>query len=413
MKGDWCNVMAEKTVAVLFGGRSVEHEVSVITGHQIMDALKVAGHRVLPIFLAKDGEWYAGASLHNLKLYTDPAGEPTSAAGVARVSLSPDRSLRQLVLHPSLRQGLFRKPPQLWAEVFFPCIHGSFGEDGSLQGLFELADVPYVGSGVAASAISMDKALTKVLCRGMNIPVLDWMILSRGEWEQDATGVVQRIEGSFAYPVIVKPVCLGSSIGVKRCHDSATLRQAIATALTLDDRVLVETALSDFIELNCAVMGPPEQVSVCEQPVTHEAILSFDAKYKRGGKGAKQARKPGGMASLDRLIPAPIAADLTQRVQSLATQAFRMIGCAGTARIDFLYQADRQALYLNEINSIPGSLAFYLWEATGMPFDTLVDKLIAIALQRHQERARTQFSFEVNLLRSKPEPAVDIEQQRS
>jgi len=231
--------MAEKTVAVLFGGRSVEHEVSVITGHQIMDALKVAGHGVLPIYLTKDGEWYAGESLHNLKLYTDPAGEPTSASGVVRVSLSADCSIRQLIVHPGTRQGLFRKPPKLRAEVFFPCLHGSFGEDGSLQGLFELADVPYVGAGVAASAISMDKALTKVICRGVGIPVLDWTVLSRAEWSEEAAGIVERIESLFAYPVIVKPVCLGSSIGVKRCHDRATLRQSIATALILDDRVLM------------------------------------------------------------------------------------------------------------------------------------------------------------------------------
>jgi D-alanine-D-alanine ligase len=404
--------MAAKTAAVLFGGRSVEHEVSVITGHQIMDALKAAGHRVLPIYLTKDGEWYAGDSLHNLKLYTDPAGEPTSAAGAARVSLSPDRSIRQLVMHPRTRQGLFRKPPQLWADVFFPCLHGSFGEDGSLQGLFELADVPYVGSGAAASAIAMDKDLTKIICRGVDIPVLDWLVLSRPEWSQEAAGAVERIETAFTYPVIVKPVCLGSSIGVKRCHDRATLREAIATALLLDERILVETALTDFIEINCAVMGPPDQVSVCEQPVTHEAILSFDAKYKRGGKGAKQARKPEGMAALDRIIPAPISPELTQRVQRLAIQAFRAIGAAGTARIDFLYQPHGEALYLNEINAIPGSLAFYLWEATGIPFDELVDKLITIALQRHAERAQTQFSFEVNLLRKKDEPASEGMQSR-
>jgi D-alanine-D-alanine ligase len=405
--------MAEKTVAVLFGGRSVEHEVSVITGHQIMDALKAAGHRVLPIYLAKDGEWYAGESLHNLKLYTDPTGEPTSAAGVARVSLSPDRSIRQLIVHPGTRQGLFRKSRELWAEVFFPCLHGSFGEDGSLQGLFELADVPYVGAGVAASAISMDKVLTKVICRGTGIPVLDWAVLSRTELNREAAGVFERIENTFAYPVIVKPVCLGSSIGVKRCHDRATLREAVVLALNLDDRVLVEPALTDFIELNCAVMGPPERASVCEQPVTHEAILSFDAKYKRGGKGAKHAKRPEGMASLDRLIPAPISIELAERVQSIATQAFRAISAAGTSRIDFLYQSDREALYLNEINSIPGSLAFYLWEATGLPFDALVDTLITIALQRHHERAQTQFSFEVNLLRKKDEPLWDMAQQKS
>jgi D-alanine-D-alanine ligase len=408
MEGDWYDAMAEKRVAVLFGGRSVEHEVSVITGHQIMDALKAAGHLVLPIYLTKDGEWYAGESLHNLRLYTDPAGEPTSAAGVARVSLSPDRSIRQLLVHPAARQGLFKKPPRLWADVFFPCLHGSFGEDGSLQGLFELADVPYVGAGVAASALAMDKALTKVICRGAGIPVLDWTVLSRADWGREVAACVERVERAFAYPLMVKPVCLGSSIGVKRCHDRSTLQAAIAAALILDERVLVEPALADFLELNCAVMGPPERASVCEQPVTQEAILSFDAKYKRGGKGAKQAGRRAGMAALDRIIPAPIPPELTQHVQSLATQAFQVMHAAGTSRIDFLYQPDRNSLYLNEVNAIPGSLAFYLWEATGLPFDELVDTLLGIALRRHQERAQTQFSFEVNLLRGKDEPAVEL-----
>jgi D-alanine-D-alanine ligase len=399
--------MADKIVAVLFGGRSVEHEVSVITGHQIMDAIKAAGYRVLPIYLTKDGEWYAGDSLHNLQLFTDPAGEPRGAPGVCRVSLSPDRSIRQLVVHPSARQGLFRKPPVLWADVFFPSLHGTFGEDGTLQGLFELADVPYVGAGVAASAIAMDKALAKVICRGASIPVLDWLVLWRHEWESDNVGALEHIEQFCSYPVIVKPVSLGSSVGVKRCGTRQSLREAVATALILDDRVLIEQALSDFIEINCAVMGPPEQASVCEQPITNEAILSFDAKYKRGAKGAKQPHKPAGMASLDRMIPAPISAELTQHVQNLALQTFRAIGAAGTSRIDFLYQPRIEALFLCEINSIPGSLAFYLWEAAGIPFDELADRLVTIALQRHKERSRTQFSFEVNLLRKKDEPVSE------
>jgi D-alanine-D-alanine ligase len=404
-RGDARDTMADQTVAVLFGGRSVEHEVSVITGHQIMDALKAAGYQILPIYLTKDGEWYAGDRLHNLQLFTDPAGEPLSAAGVYRVSLSPDRSIRRLLIHPSARQGLFRKPPVLWADVFFPSLHGTFGEDGTLQGLFELADVPYVGAGVAASANAMDKALAKVICRGAGVPVLDWLVLSRAEWGSDTAGAVEHIEKFCSYPIIVKPVSLGSSIGVRRCGDRQSLREAVATALVLDGRVLIEQALSDFIEINCAVMGPPERASVCEQPLTKDAILSFDAKYKSGGKGVKQADKPGGMASLDRIIPAPIAADLTQRVQGYAIQAFRAIGAAGTSRIDFLFQPTLGALYLNEINSLPGSLAFYLWEASGIPFDQLVDKLIAIALERHAVRAHTQFSFEVNLLRRKVEPA--------
>lgn len=402
-RGDGIGAMAQQTVAVLFGGRSVEHEVSVITGHQIMDAAKAAGHRVLPIYLTKDGEWYAGDTLHNLRLFTDPAGDPTTAAGVHRVSLSPDRSIRQLLIHPRTRQGLFRKAPELWADVFFPCLHGSFGEDGSLQGLFELADVPYVGCGVAASAIAMDKALTKIICRNAGIPVLDWLVVARAEWQANVEAALRHIEAFCSYPVIIKPVCLGSSIGVKRCDDPTSLREAIAAALILDERVIIETALSNFIEINCAVMGPPEQVSVCEQPMTHEAILSFDAKYKRGGKGLKQANNPSGMAALERLIPAPISEELAQRVQRYAVQAFRAMGAAGTSRIDFLYRPEDEALYLNEPNSIPGSLAFYLWEASGIPFDALVERLMAIALERHQSRTQTQFSFEVNLLRQKAE----------
>jgi D-alanine-D-alanine ligase len=398
--------MVQKRIAVLFGGRSVEHEVSVITGHQIMDALKAAGYRVLPVYLSKDGEWYAGDRLHNLALFTDPAGDPTQVSGVYRVSLSPDRSIRQLLVHPRARQGFFRKPPELWAEAFFPCLHGSFGEDGSLQGLFELADVPYVGCGVAASAIAMDKALTKIICRSAGIPVLDWLVLSRADWQTGADAALQRIEAFCVYPIIVKPACLGSSIGVKRCGDQVSLRQAIGAALLLDDRVIIEKALSDFVEINCAVMGPPEQASVCEQPMTNEAILSFDAKYKRGGKGRKHASSSGGMASLERMIPAPISPALAQRVQDYAIQAFRAMGAAGTSRIDFLYQPAEDRLLLNEPNAIPGSLAFYLWEASGIPFDALVERLIAIALDRHQSRTQTQFSFEVNLLRQKLESTV-------
>jgi D-alanine-D-alanine ligase len=399
--------MAATTVAVLFGGRSVEHEVSVITGHQVMDALSAAGHLVLPIYLTKNGEWYAGEPLHNLKLFTDPSQDATRVPGVQRVSLSPDRSVRQLLVHPQARQTFFRKAAPLWADIFFPTLHGSFGEDGALQGLFELADVPYVGSGVAASVIAMDKSLTKRVCRDAGIPVLDCLVISRERWKADPARAIADIERFCAYPLIVKPVNLGSSIGVKRCAHAPTVQEAIDTALLLDERVLIERAVSDFIEINCAVLGPPEQPSVCEQPLTSEAILSFDAKYKRGGKGAKrggQHEEPGGMATLDRLIPAPIPEALTQQAQAYALQAFRAMGGAGTARVDFLFEKSASRLYLNEVNTLPGSMAFYLWEATGVPFDALVERLIAIALQRHSVRVQTQFSFEVNLLRGSAQP---------
>ncbi len=390
----------KETVAVLFGGRSAEHEVSVITGHQIMDALEVAGYRLLPIYITKEGEWFAGLPLHNIKQYSGPSFNPAKLADTHRVSLSPDRSVRQLLLHPSTSTGLFKKPPQLWADVFFPAIHGSFGEDGALQGLFEMADVAYAGAGVLASAMGMDKVRAKSLFRDAGIPVLECLSVSRAEWKASGQDVIARVEGFSSYPVIVKPACLGSSIGVKRCGSSAELKDALDVALILDERALVERALVDFTEINCSVLGPPERASACEQPVTGQALLTFDDKYKRGGKGKSSGTK-GGMASLDRIIPAPVSEEMTSKIQETAKKAFRVIGAAGVARLDFLLEKDGAAFYLNEINTMPGSIAFYLWEAAGVPFDELVSECVKIALGIHRERTATQFSFEANLLQSR------------
>jgi D-alanine-D-alanine ligase len=386
------------TVAVLFGGRSAEHEVSVITGHQVMDALEVAGYGLLPIYITKEGEWYAGQALHNIRQYTEPAFHINRLKNVHRVSLSPDRSIRQLLPHPVSSKGLLRRVPRLWADVFFPTIHGSFGEDGTLQGLFEMAGVPYVGAGVLASAVGIDKIKMKALYRDAGLPVLECLSVSRAQWQTESAAFITQVEEFGAYPFIVKPACLGSSIGVRRCENAAELQAAIAAAILLDDRILVERALVNFFEINCAVLGPPEQVSVCEQPHTSEAILSFDAKYKQGGKGGKMGGAKGGMASLGRTVPAPISAELTARVQDLAIRAFRVLEAAGVARVDFLFEVEREHLYLNEINTMPGSLAFYLWEATGMPFDELASKVVRIALDQHRIRNTTAFMFEANLL---------------
>ena len=390
-----------ETVAVLFGSRSAEHEVSVITGHQVMDALEAAGYRILPIYITKEGEWYAGQALHNIRQYTEPTFHVNRLRDVHRVSLSPDRSIRQLLLHPASGKGLLKRIPRLWADVFFPAIHGSFGEDGTLQGLFEMAGVPYVGAGVLAAAVGMDKVRMKALYRDAGLPVLECMSVSRAQWQEDSATFLRRVEDFEAYPLIVKPVCLGSSIGVRRCDNAAELQAAIEAAILLDERVLVERALVDFFEVNCAVLGPPEQASVCEQPHTNDAILSFDAKYKQGGKGGKVGGAKAGMASLGRTIPAPISAELTHRIQELAKQAFRVLGAAGIARVDFLFERARENLYLNEINTMPGSLAFYLWEATGLPFDELVKKAVRIALDQYRIRCNTAFMFEANLLQRK------------
>lgn len=397
-------------VAVIFGGRSVEHEVSVITGHQTMDALDVAGFDVLPVYITKAGEWYAGRPLHNLRLYADRNLDLARVRDVFRVSLSPDREIRGLIPSPQAGGRLFGRPPGLWANVFFPTVHGSHGEDGTLQGLFELADVPYTGAGLLASAIAMDKVQTKALCRAAGLPVIDCLTVTRDAWSAGAYAFVARAAEFCGYPAMVKPVTLGSSIGVVRCADAGALRQAVEAGLVLDERVLVERALSDFLEINCSVLGPPIRTSVCEQPVSTSTLLSFDDKYRRGAKAARKlapnptgARGLGvtgkaGMAGQERLIPAPIGDELTVRVQSMAMQAFEVIGAAGVARVDFLYEPDADALYVNEVNTVPGSLAFYLWEATGVPFDVLVTELVRIATARHQARSATQVVFDANLL---------------
>ena len=400
--------MAKQVVAVLFGGRSVEHEVSVISAHQVMDALDVAGYDLLPVFIDKQGAWFAGKGLYNLKQYGAPGFRPDAQRDGHRVFLAPDPTIRQLVLHPHGAKGFFYKAPTLFADVFFPVLHGAFGEDGSIQGLFEMADVPYVGCGVFASAAGMDKIRQKELYAGAKLPALECVWTHRNPWRADPAAYIRLVEARFDYPVIVKPATLGSSIGIARAADSRELTEAIGTALAFDERVLVERALVDFKEVNCSVIGPPYRSSVCEMPKLEGELLSFDAKYRAGsgsGKlGAKMAAGAGGklaqagMASLNRQIPAPISDELTARIQDQASAAFRAVGGVGIGRVDFLIDADGRTVYVNEINTMPGSLSFYLWEASGLPFDKLVRLLVDEAVERHKTKRQTQYSLDVNLL---------------
>ncbi len=393
--------MPKLTVAVLFGGRSVEHEVSVISAHQAMDALEVAGYSLLPIFIDKQGQWFAGSDLYNLKLYSTPGFQPEAQRNAHRVYLSPDPSIRQLAPHPHGSKGFFYKPPVLWADVFFPMLHGTFGEDGCLQGLLEMADVPYVGCGVLASAAGMDKIAQKRLFQQAGLPTIDCVWVARAAWKADPARFVKQVEERCCYPAIVKPSSLGSSIGIARCETSAALTQAIEAAMIYDERVLVERALTGFQEVNCSVAGPPDRASVCEMPTGGGAVLSFDDKYRRGGKGSKGGKaglSKAGMASLHRKIPAPIPDDVTAAIRDATVRAFQAIGGHGISRVDFLLDADGRTFHVNEINTLPGSLSYYLWEASGVPFDKLATQLVEGAMERHASRRKTQFSMEVNLL---------------
>ncbi|MCC6174737.1 MAG: D-alanine--D-alanine ligase [Chloroflexi bacterium] len=387
-------------VAVLFGSRSVEHEVSIISAIQAMDAMDPRRYEPLPIFITKEGRWYSGPDLRRIDAYKDI---PALLARCRPVYLRPEPFGGRLFLEESGPLGS-RRTRATEIDVAFPVIHGTHGEDGTIQGLFELANIPYVGAGVVGSAVGMDKILMKAAFHAQELPTVSYVWFTRRRWSTDREGVLDEVERTLRYPLFVKPANLGSSIGITKAKDRATLAEALDVASHYDRRLLVEESFEGAIEVNCAVLGNDEpQASVCEQPIRWTDILSYEDKYLRGGgaKGTKSGASDDageGMASLDRRIPAPIPPDLTAEVQRLAVEAFRAVDGAGLARIDFLVDPVSGTICVNEINTLPGSLSFYLWEPSGVPFPALLDRLIELALERHRERQQTTFSFDSALL---------------
>jgi D-alanine-D-alanine ligase len=377
-------------VGVLYGSRSVEHEVSVITGMQVMSALDADRYEVVPLYLTKEGEWLTGDALRNLDAYQhlDDRGHRLRQA-----FLLPVPSGGSIQVNERGRFLPFGRSPRIAIDVAFPCFHGTFGEDGTIQGLLELADVPYVGSGVLASAIGMDKIAMKAIFRSAGLPILDCQVVRREEWKASPTAVEERLERIIGYPSFVKPANLGSSVGISKATDRPSLRGALDVASSYDRRVLVEPSLEGAIDVNCSVLGCDDDLraSVCEQPVSWESFLSYEDKYIRGGKSK-------GMKGLSRRIPAPIGDLATREIQSLAKLAFSAIDAAGVARVDFLLTKEDK-VFINEINTLPGSLAYYLWEAADLPFPNLLDRLIEIAIARHEAGKQIIYSFDSTLLR--------------
>jgi D-alanine-D-alanine ligase len=384
---------------MIFGGRSVEHEVSVLTGHQAMAALPRDRYTPIPIYISKEGRWFTGAALMDLANYTDleklqTLAEPTLfSADATQPGLLPRRTLE--------RKGIFGAKavePEIGPlDIAFPLLHGSHGEDGAIQGLFEMASLPYVGCGVEAAAIGMDKLMGKVAMRAAGIPVLPDYALTRARWQQESETALAEIEDAFAYPVFVKPVSLGSSIGVSKAEDRTALQFAIDVAATYDSRVMIEPSQENIYEINCSVLGDASEAraSVCERPVS-TGTLTYDEKYMKGGKSGK------GMQSARRIIPADISDDLTSAIQETAIKTFRAIGAAGVSRVDFLVHSDSGEYFVNEINTLPGSLSFYLWEPSGVPFPDLLVKLIGYAQARNREKRRNTYAFDSSLLRINP-----------
>jgi D-alanine-D-alanine ligase len=383
-------VSSKINVGVLFGGRSVEHEVSVVTGLQVVENLDKSKYDVTPVYISKEGDWYTGDELLNIKNYKDIT---SLLAKAKKVFIPPVPSLNGLYFYP-FKTGLFKKEVEsLKIDVIFPALHGMHGEDGTIQGLLELAAIPYVGCGVTGSAVGMDKIIMKDIFKANDIPIVNYTWFLRKDYEKNPEHIMSQVENKVKYPLFVKPSNLGSSIGISRAANRDELKKAIEVAIRYDRRIIVEEGVENLIEINCSVMGMDDELnaSLCEQPMSWEKFLSFDDKYMRGNSSK-------GMKSTTRKIPAPLPDDKTEEIKNLAIKAFRVLDASGISRIDFLIDKESSKVYVNEINTIPGSIAFYLWEPMGISFKNLLDRLIQIAVKRNEEHNKNLYSFDTELL---------------
>jgi D-alanine--D-alanine ligase len=383
-------MMPKINVGVMFGGRSVEHEVSVVTGLQVVENIDRSKYDVTPIYVSKDGSWYTGDELFNIKNFKDMAA---LLPKLKRVFLPPVPSLNNLFFYP-LKTGLFKSQAEsLKVDVIFPAFHGMHGEDGTIQGLLELANIPYVGSAVTGSAVGMDKIIMKDIFKANDIPIVNYTWFLRKDYENDSSSTIEAVESKVKYPMFVKPANLGSSIGISKAKNRDELIQSIEVAIRYDRKIIVEEGVESPIEINCSCLGADDDVkaSVCEMPVSWQEFLSFDDKYMRGNSSK-------GMKSAARQIPAPIPDDKTAEIQALAVKAFKVLDCSGISRIDFLMEKESKKVYVNEINTMPGSVAFYLWEPEGISFKDLIGRLISLALKKNEERNKNMYTFETQLL---------------
>lgn len=379
-------------VAVLFGGHSVEHEVSIISGIQALRALDPAKYEAFPVYISKDNRFYIGENLGQVESYRDMKACLAAAQPVLPVA---GDGCVELVRHPARKFG---NNVLAAFDVAVPVVHGTNVEDGTLMGLLEMLNIPYAACDVTSSALGMDKFAMKAVLRQAGVPVLEARQYTGREYAADGERILDEIEQVFGYPVIVKPVNLGSSIGISKAADRQSLLDALDLAVSFSPWVLVERAVPHLREINCAVLGDADSArpSACEEPLNAEDILTFGDKYLSGG--SKKTGVSGGMTDLKRRCPAELPDGMTEQVQALAVKTFQALGCLGVARIDFLNDRESGELWVNEINTIPGSLAFYLWQEVGVSFSQLMDELVALAFKRQRERQKLTFTYESNIL---------------
>jgi D-alanine-D-alanine ligase len=384
--------MSSRNVIVAFGGVSPEHEVSVLSAMQVIDAIQDTDYNIIPLYVSKSGRWLTGDPLleiENFQALDKLIDQATHC------TFSHD-DLGKPVLLETEKKGFFSSPEQYAIHAVIPAFHGSEGENGSFQGTCEMFNIPYAGSGVFASSLGMDKVKAKEICRAHGIPTVDGYDFFEKEWERDPETIISFAK-KLGFPVMIKPVSLGSSIGVAKAENKNELIQSIETAFRYDDNLMLEKAVAPLIEINCSVLGTPEelQTSVCERPLGQDETLSFEDKYQSDDGSQK------GMASADRVVPADISDEQAKKIQSLSEQIFKLFRASGVARLDFLINKETEELYFNEINTIPGSFSFYLWKESGMNMRELMLKLVDIAVTRNQKKVGRIRSYDTNLLDEK------------
>jgi D-alanine-D-alanine ligase len=373
-------------VGIFFGGKSTEHEVSVISGIQAALQFDQNKYEVVPIYISKKGTFYTGKELLEVSEYKNMEALLNK---VTPITLIKDNEQNKVFLY-KYPFGLLKKPLNN-LDVALPVMHGNIGENGGLQGYFEVLDLPYAECGVLPSAVGMDKVITKYVLKSAGIPVIDGYGFYGHNWLFEEEEIIAKIEVQIGYPLIIKPATGGSSIGITIAANRQELKEGVELARSMAEKIIVEKLVQNIKEVNCSVLGDSENavVSICEEPVSSKDILSFDDKYTNNSTK--------GMSSAKRKIPADIAEEMAQKIQDISRKAFILLGCSGVIRIDYIIDQDTNTVYLNELNTIPGSLSFYLWEQSGKKYPDLLDELITLAVKRHKKSGSLTYSYENNL----------------
>jgi len=359
-------LIAEKKLhaAVIFGGRSGEHEVSLMSARSVLSVLDAARYEVTQIGITPEGKWLTGENV------------------LGKFEKNNIVDLEPFVMTPDPSHATYNLPHDI--DVFFPVLHGTFGEDGTLQGLFEMANVAYVGAGVLGSSVGMDKGVFKDVMLANNIPIVDTMVILRAEIEKDMLGVIAKAEQVSNYPLFTKPANLGSSVGVTKCNNRSDLQEGLMEASAFDRRVLIQKGVKNAREIEVSVLGNDEPIaSVCGEVLPSREFYSYESKYIDGTSGL--------------IIPAQLPAETSESIRNYAVRAYKAIDCAGMARVDFFVEQDTNKVHLNELNTIPGftKISMYpkLWEASGLSYSKLCDRLIELAMERKAERDRTSYTY--------------------